>query len=248
MKSKKINIKKAVLMGVYTINTSTSSFEFKLDSIENGDFKAGQFITFDLPISEKKSHRLRSYSIASAPDANSDQIELCIERVEKGKASQYLFNEIKVGDSLSYKGPHGTFHLDDTSDERLVFICTGTGIAPFRSMILDLEKRSKLNIPVHLIFGCRYESEILYRNYFLKLKSLYPNFTYDTCLSRDKNWPGVKKYVHEVYLNYYQNNIENTTFYLCGWSGMIDEARQNLKKTLNVNTKNIKFELYGISK
>src|SRR6187549_2413054 len=89
---------------------TTRRFWIELPSVENFDFKPGQFVTLDLPIHEKPNKRWRSYSIASWPD------------------------EIKVGSEIVLRGPQGVFVLPDPIDKDLYFICTGTGIAPFRSM------------------------------------------------------------------------------------------------------------------
>src|ERR1700733_16233487 len=71
-------------------------------------FKPGQFVTLDLPIHEQRNKRWRSYSIASMPDG-SNVIELAIVFVEGGLASKYIFDEIKLGSSLTLRGPHGLF-------------------------------------------------------------------------------------------------------------------------------------------
>ncbi|MFN0016360.1 MAG: ferredoxin--NADP reductase, partial [Saprospiraceae bacterium] len=94
------------------------------------DFRAGQFITFDLPVGEKRLQRWRSYSIASAPDDDSSLLELCIVRAPNGLATSYLFDDVQVGSTLRWKGPEGTFCLPEKIEKDVVLICTGTGVAP----------------------------------------------------------------------------------------------------------------------
>src|SRR6185312_4141785 len=98
------------------------------------NFKPGQFVTLDLPIHEQRNKRWRSYSIASMPDG-SNTIELVIVYVEGGLASKYIFTEIKEGSTFTLRGPQGVFVLPETIEKNLYLICTGTGIAPFRSML-----------------------------------------------------------------------------------------------------------------
>ncbi len=97
-------------------------------------FKPGQFVTLDLPIHEQRNRRWRSYSIASMPDG-SNVIELVIVYVDGGSASKYIFENIKEGSVFTLRGPHGLFVLPEHIEKDMYFICTGTGIAPFRSML-----------------------------------------------------------------------------------------------------------------
>src|ERR1700756_3595200 len=113
---------------------NTRRFWIQVPELVSFDFKAGQFVTLDLPIHEKPNKRWRSYSIASWPDGT-NVFELCIILLDGGAGTNYLFNEVKEGSELTLRGPVGVFTLDDHAlQEELFLICTGTGIAPFRSM------------------------------------------------------------------------------------------------------------------
>ncbi len=220
------------------------AFHLEVPDVETIDFKAGQFITLDLPIGEKRLQRWRSYSIANAPDG-SNQLELCVVRSEQGVGSQYLFDEITEGSTLKFKAPDGGFVLPETIDKDLVFVCTGTGIAPFRSMILDIQKTGKAHRGIHLIFGTRDESSILYRAELEELSRTMPGFRFDVVLSRQPEWPGWKGYVHQVYMDQYQSPRADVAFYLCGWSSMIDDAVANLLLKLRYDRAQVHYELYG---
>jgi CDP-4-dehydro-6-deoxyglucose reductase len=124
-------------------------------------------------------------------------------------------------------------------------ICTGTGVAPFRSMLIDIQKNKKQHKNIHLIFGTRNESGILYREEFEKLEKEMPGFKYTITLSRDENWKGLKGYVHQVYLEEYKNVRPDVDFYICGWSNMIDDAVANLLLKLKYDKSQIHYELYG---
>jgi ferredoxin-NADP reductase len=218
-------------------------FFLKVKEVESFTFKAGQFITLDLPVSDKRINRWRSYSIANAPFGD-NVLELCIVRKFDGIASSYLFENIIVGSELKFKGPDGNFILpENISETNLVLICTGTGIAPFRSMIQHIKNHNLKYKSIHLIFGARYENDILYRQEFENLD--LPDFTYDVALSRAENWKGYKGYVHDVYLQSYQNKNANTKFLLCGWTAMIDQAVENLILKLGFDKSQVMYELYG---
>jgi len=219
-------------------------FWIEVPELAQFHFQAGQFITLDLPLGEKRLQRWRSYSIAGAPDG-SDEVELCVVRSPEGAGSQYLFEEVQAGTVIKFKGPEGGFVLPDTLDHDLVLVCTGTGIAPFRSMIHDLQRSGKSHRKVHLIFGTREESGILYREEFEALARSLPWFQYDIVLSRQPDWSGYKGYVHQVYVAQYQEKRPDVHFYLCGWSNMIDEAVSNLMTQLQYDRKQIHYELYG---
>ena len=225
-------------------SSTTKRFWVEVPEETTIDFKAGQFVTMDLPINEKRLKRWRSYSIANAPDGT-NVLEFCIVLLEGGAGSTYLFEEVNIGTPIRFKGPSGTFTLPEPVEKDLVFICTGTGVAPFRSMIRDLHDQNKAHRNLHLIFGTRYEEGILYRNEFEKLTAIIPGFKYSVALSRDKDWEGHQGYVHDIYMEDYKEPRSDVDFYLCGWSNMIDDAVANLLIKLGYDKSQIHYELYG---
>jgi ferredoxin-NADP reductase len=236
-----LEFSKAKVIDIVDETPNTKRFFLEMEGTNNFDFQPGQFITLDLPIHEKKNKRIRSYSIASAPNGT-NIIELVIVLLEGGAGTTYLFNEIKIGSEIDYRGALGHFVLPENIPNDLFLICTGTGIAPFRSMIHYLHA-SKKDIPnITLIYGTRVKTDILYYQEFLDLANKIPNFKYIPVLSREK-WDGAKGYVHAQYLNLCKD-IPEAQFMLCGWRAMIDEARENLK-TLGYGKENVHFELYG---
>ncbi|MCB0640413.1 MAG: hypothetical protein KDC44_02180 [Phaeodactylibacter sp.] len=223
---------------------NTKRFWVEVPDVEQFDFEAGQFVTMDLPISDKRLKRWRSYSIANAPDG-SNVLEFVIVRLEGGAATAYLFDNIKVGDAIRFKGPSGTFTLPKTIEKDLVFICTGTGVAPFRSMLWDLFLQKKTTNKLHLIFGTRFEDGILYREELETLQAAWPAFSFDIALSRAPDWTGYKGYVHQIYLEQYATPRPDIDFYICGWSNMIDDAVANLIVKLGYDKSQVHYELYG---
>lgn len=223
------------------VNDATRRFFIELPQTEQFDFAPGQFVTLDLPIHEQRNRRWRSYSIASMPDGT-NLIELIVVLLEGGAGTTFLFNEVKEGTELTLRGPHGLFVLPEDLSKPLFLICTGTGIAPFRSMILYVQKHQKEHAPIHLVFGTRKQADLLYRVEMEQLAASLPNFYYHPTLSRE-NWEGNKGYVHEVYERLCAKEPD-AQFMLCGWKNMIDEAKERLL-ALGYDKKQIHLELYG---
>lgn len=220
---------------------NTRLFWLELPETEAFSFKPGQFVTLDLPIHEQRNKRWRSYSIASAPNGG-NVLELVISYMEGGAASQYIFSEIREGSTFTLRGPQGIFTLPEPLDKPLFMVCTGTGIAPFRSMLQHIQA---MNIPhgdIHLIFGTRTQQDLLYADEMRALEQTLPGFHYYPTLSREQ-WEGRKGYVHLVYEELCIEKPD-ALFLLCGWRAMIDEARDRLHQ-LGYDKHSIHLELYG---
>lgn len=233
--------RKAIVTRIEDASHNTKRFWLQIPELESFDFEPGQFVTLDLPIHEKVNRRWRSYSIASAPNGT-NEIELVIVLNEKGLGTPYLFSQIKVGDELTVRGPQGVYTLRKPIEQPLVMVCTGTGIAPFRSMINHIVNNKIEHQSIHLIFGCRTKADLLYFDEFTELAKQVESIHYYPVLSREP-WHGKKGYVHPVYEEVGAAN-PNAIFYLCGWKGMVDEARKNLAAQ-GFDKKQIQVELYG---
>lgn len=224
--------------------TLTRRFWIQIPELENFNFKPGQFVTLDLPIHEKKNKILRSYSIASSPDGT-NVIELVIVFLEGGAGTTYIFNEVKEGSELLLRGPLGVFVLPEIIDRDLFLICTGTGIAPYRSMLQNIKRYDISHQNIYLIFGTRYFKDCLYYDELKALESEIENYFYLPTFSREEDNNGVRKgYVHSVYEEIVAQNKPASYFYLCGWKNMIDEAKQRILG-LGYDKKDIHLELYG---
>ncbi len=241
----------AKVIRIEDASSITRRFWLKLDREEPVSFTAGQFFTFDLPIHEKRTKRWRSYSIASEP-TDDNVFEFCIVHLEGGTGTHYLFNEVEVGSTIRMKGPSGVFVLPEPVETDLVFICTGTGVAPFRSMIKDHLRQGKPLKNVHLIYGTRYAENILYQAEFEALQNEWDGFRYSVALSREPDLSALnapfelkKGYVHPYYMEEYQEVRPDIQFYLCGWRNMIDEAVENLRQKMGYDRTQVVFELYG---
>ncbi|MBC7889145.1 MAG: FAD-dependent oxidoreductase [Ferruginibacter sp.] len=219
----------------------TRRFWIEVPELTVFNFIPGQFVTLDLPVHEKPNKRWRSYSIASWPDGT-NIFELVIVLDDNGAGTPYLFNEVKVGSEISFRGPQGVFTLKEQMDEDLVLICTGTGIAPFRSMVHHIHNNNIPHKNIYLVFGCRTKSSLLYYEEMSNLQKEMHGFHYIPTLSREQ-WDGYSGYVHAVY-ELVCIDRQPAKFYLCGWKGMIDEARTRIVG-MGYDKKAVHFEIYG---
>ena len=230
-----------IVKRIEIVNPATRSFFIELPKEPVFHFKAGQFVTLDLPIHEQRNRRWRSYSIASAPN-DTNVIELLIVLLEGGAGTTYLFNEIKEGSELTVRGPHGIFVMPTGLEHDLFLICTGTGIAPFRSMMQYLKHHPSAHKNIHLIFGCRTQADLLYADELRELAETLPHFHFHPTLSRE-DWDGRKGYVHAIYEELCKDK-QPAEFMLCGWKAMIDEAKHRILE-MGYEKKQVHLELYG---
>jgi ferredoxin-NADP reductase len=231
----------AEVVDIIDVTPLVKRYFFKISDFEHFNFAPGQFVMLDLPIVSKIT--TRSYSIASAPAGNI--IELVISLNAEGLGTPYLFNEVKIGSKLPLSQPAGKFMKPPVANDiDLCLICTGTGIAPFRSFLKDLIHKNTPYKSINLIFGTRHEKDVLYKEEMEELSRIMPNFSFTTVLSREENpaYTGKRGYVHEIYKELYADK-RPAHFYLCGWKVMIKEAIQHLQD-MGYDKKAIKFELY----
>lgn len=219
---------------------NTRRYWIEVPELSSFDFEPGQFVTLDLPIHEKPNKRWRSYSIASWPDG-SNVFELVIVLLEDGVGTPWIFNNVIVGSELTFRGPQGVFVLHEEHLQKDLFlICTGTGIAPFRSMVHHIWRNNIAHQHIYIIFGVRTQKDLLYHD---ELRSLeLENFHYIPTLSREE-WDGKTGYVHAIYEEHCAGK-QNAGFFLCGWKNMIDEAKQRIV-AMGYEKKSIHQELYG---
>jgi glycine betaine catabolism B len=226
---------------IHNENLNTRRYWVEVPELGSFDFIPGQFVTLDLPIHDKPNKRWRSYSISSWPDG-SNIFELIIVLTPHGAGSTWIFENINEGSELKFRGPQGTFVLPRVLDQDLFLICTGTGIAPYRSMLHTIKIEQRPHGRIYLIFGTRTRADILYYEEMKELSGQIEKLHYIPTLSRE-NWEGHQGYVHPVYEELCVDR-QPAQFFLCGWRNMIDEARQRIT-AMGYDKKSIHVELYG---
>ncbi len=212
-----------LLSKIDRMTPTVRNFHFEFREKPRFNFVPGQFVMVEVPKEGEKPVR-KPYSIASPPHFE-NKIELCIKQVEGGFVSNWFFR-LKEGDEVPFEGPLGVFRLKEPLPEHLLFVATGTGIAPLRAQIHHL-LHHKYSRPITLVFGNRYENEILFHDEFLALKEKHANFEYLPVISRPHAWTGAKGYVQDTIEKRFSDS-KGIHVYICGLVPMVDELKGRL--------------------
>jgi len=190
--------------------SDTRSLFLSLTSGKHLKFRPGQFISITIPLGDET--RSRPYSIASDPE-DRGPFEICFNRVEGGRGVAWLFDR-RIGDTLDFSGPFGTFTVDQAPQTELGFIAEGTAIAPIRPML----KRALASSPaakIHLIYAAPDRAHILYAAELDALAQSAPNFSCETVIA-----PAEKIYdrLHELAQARWVSGdtIRTRHIYICG--------------------------------
>lgn len=165
-----------------------------------------------------------------------------------GIMSSFIFG-LTEGDSVTISGPFGEFFAKDTDNE-MVFIGGGAGMAPMRSHIFDQFKRIKTDRKVSFWYGARSLREAFYVDHFDKIEDDFDNFEWHLALSEpleEDNWDGHTGFIHQVVLDNYLNDHpspEDVEYYLCG-PPMMNTAVINMLTDLGVEPENIALDDFG---
>ncbi len=202
-------------------------------------FSAGQFVSVIIPGAGPRGRDLRrAYSIASPPEAPC--IELCVKLVEGGPGTQYL-SQLREGDPFRIVAPYGDFIFHPQPERHVCFVSTGTGIAPFHSMILSTHFQSNLPKSTTCATGVRHETELLYEAVLSKI----PHLHWLPAVSQpSSSWTGY----HGRVTQYFKDLTtpfpwKETDYYLCGHGGMISEMKAFLTEK-GVQKESLHQEIY----
>lgn len=198
--------------------------ELRVPPNSNFNFNPGQYINLI------KGDIIRSYSISSP---SSNIIELIIKKYSGGQMSNYLFNYAKIDDLLRLEGPLGTFFIRKSKSKNIVFIATGTGIAPIKAILEHMNNNYNdyVNNTIWLFYGARFKKDLFWKPEFSNL-----NFNYIPVLSREKSdWNGETGYVQDIVLKN-KIDLKNSQVYACGSLNMIETSKEIfVKNNLNKN-------------
>lgn len=163
----------------------------------------------------------RSYSLANA-GLEEKTLELHIRAVQGGAMSEYWFKRAKPDDLLRLNGPLGTFFLRDMAGIDLIFLATGTGIAPVKAMLESMTNILPAQMPRSLtvLWGGRKPEDL-----YFDVTQIPVSHTYIPVLSRPmEGWKGAKGYVQDVLLEK-TSDLTNAAIYACGSESMIHSAK-----------------------
>jgi NAD(P)H-flavin reductase/ferredoxin len=184
------------------------------------EFNAGQFVNL-----QRNDGLTRSYSIANIPQ-QSNTLEFHIRRLPGGKFSQWLHDEVSVGDSIAVSEPRGhCFYLPERHEQGILLVGTGTGLAPLAGILTDALSHGHTG-PIHLYHGSR-EVEDLYRiNEMHQLADQHPNFNYTPCLSGSHVPEGfVAGRVNDIVFSHL-TDLKNWRVFLCGHPEMVSQMKK----------------------
>ena len=198
----------------------TYVIRFTFDNEPVFDYQPGQFISI---FAEKDGKSIsRPYSITSPPEQK-DHLELCIKVVEGGFMSNYL-HHVAPGTRLKSIGPLGRFIMPEPVEKDVVFVSTGTGVAPFISMIGHMFAMG-YDAGIELVFGVRYVYDLIYREQLEAWEREHDNFRFYPTISRPETpeWTGRVGYVQKII----ESEVEDKSrkdVYICGLHDMVEQV------------------------
>ena len=247
--------------GYIQIDVPKIDVDFKDMEIQEtwkGDWESMKM--FDLKMSNPEP-TYRAYSMANHPaEGNIIMLNIRIAtppfdratggfaNVNPGVCSSFIFSR-KPGDKVTISGPYGEFFIKDTDNE-MMFIGGGAGMAPMRSHIFHLFQTAKTGRKTTFWYGARSMKEVFYKEQFDKIAEEFPNFTWNLALSEpqpEDNWTGPTGFIHQVILDNYlkdHEEPEGIEYYMCG-PPMMNSAVEKMLYELGVPDEMVAFDDFG---
>lgn len=231
----------ARLESARTLTPSVRELTFVRQDGAGFSFDPGQFV--NLLLDHAGSELKRSYSIASPPRGGSS-FDLAVTRVAGGPASE-LLHDLPIGSTVRAVGPSGLFTRDATDPSPALFVGTGTGLAPFRSMVHAAVAAGSV-APMWILLGVRHEADILYAAELEELARSHPNVRLHVTLSQPgPGWTGRRGYVQAHVGELLKTLGEpDAHVYICGLERMVKSVRTLCRSALGVGRKNVHQERY----
>lgn len=198
----------------------------KLPTNERLQFLAGQYIDILM-----KDGKRRSFSLANAPH-DDEFLQLHIRNYPGGLFAEHTFSGMKEKDLLRFEGPLGTFFLREDSDKPIIFVASGTGFAPVKSILehtFHLTQTRKNNRQMFLYWGVRTKADLYLSDLAVSWQKKYKNFCFIPVLSEALEtdvWQGRAGLVHEAILEDF-DTLSEYQVYACGSPLMVGAARKD---------------------
>ena len=200
--------------------------KLQLPAAERFQFLAGQYLEFLL-----KDGQRRAYSIANAPEQEGP-LELHIRHLPGGLFTDFVFGAVtpalKEKDILRFEGPLGSFFLREDSKKPIIFVAAGTGFAPIKSIIEQMQTK-KINRPIHLYWGGRRPSDLYLDNLCKSWEKEIADFKYIPVISdalAEDAWQGRTGFVHQAVMTDHPD-MSAFQVYACGAPVMVNAARND---------------------
>ena len=203
--------------------SDTRSLFLSLISGKHLRFLPGQFISITIPLGDET--RSRPYTIASNPE-DRGPFEICFNRVPGGRGVDWMF-ERRVGDTLDFTGPFGTFVMDTVPNVEIGLIAEGTAIAPIRP-ILKRALASPAHAKMHLTYAAPDRVHLFYSAEFDELARTASNFSYETVLATpDKIYDRLYELTEQRWIR--ADAVRTRQFYICGVGDGVIRLRDLLR-------------------
>lgn len=208
--------------------TDTKTLRLAADDPLLFHYQPGQFVTLHLDIDGQAINR--SYSIASSP-SRPFGIEITVKKMPGGLVSNWLHNQLHVGDRLLIKGPMGRFSCFNYPAPKLLLIAAGSGVVPIMSMLRWLTDVSA-KVDVQVVLSFRYPDDIIYRRELELIKKRHKNIRIQITLTGSgiskKNWAGPLGRINKSLLKQWVPNAPKHEVFICGPDLFMDEVGKNL--------------------
>ena len=197
----------------------------QLPANQNLQYRAGQYVEFIL-----RDGARRSYSMANAPHAvgSPPSIELHLRHMPGGKFTEHVFSAMKERDILRMEGPFGSFFLREEADKPLILLASGTGFAPIKAIVQQLQHKGSQR-PAVLYWGCRRKADLYQHDWCLQAAAEMQNLRYVPVLSEpaaDDGWSGRTGFVHRAVMADWPD-LSGHQVYACGVPVMVDSAQRD---------------------
>lgn len=230
---------RAVVKRINHLNDNVREYTFKLVEPQKMDFDPGQFVLVE---TEPQIEMYRAYTI-SGSSSDRSEISITVKLLNNGYGTNLLFNNLVEGIEVLLKGPLGNELRADPEGKELLFIANGIGITPFVSIVQSFfeQKDNDFNGKITLLYGARYEEDLVYDDYLTGTAEANENFSYYSLLSRPHTDQYSKGYVTDLLKEL--NPPDYTRVYICGTAEMAADARDILEHK-GVHEDNIFYECF----
>jgi len=213
------------VMSIERVTDDVAVLRLQLPANQNFQYRAGQYLEFIL-----RDGARRSYSMANAPHlvGNPPAIELHLRHMPGGKFTDHVFATMKDKEILRMEGPFGSFFLREDSDKPLILLASGTGLAPIKAIIEQLQHRASTR-PAVLYWGVRRRADLYRDAWCLQAADTMPNLRYVPVLSEptpEDAWPGRTGFVHHAVMADWPD-LSGHQVYACGAPVMVSAAKHD---------------------
>ena len=233
---------KLVVQSVMDTGKQAKIFRFVSEDGYLPPFEAGQYINLFTQIEGVRTSR--PYSLSSSPKQRA-YYEITVARTRDGFVSDYLLDQVKLGDRFTANGPAGVFRYQPVfHSKKSLFLAGGSGITPLLSMTREILDAG-LDRDVVMLYGCRNPEAALYHEELTAYTAAFPNFRYHLVVSDPvENWDGERGFLDEALIRRLVPDFAQRTSYICGPQVMNDFCKSALE-AMGVPEKKIRREMFG---